>query len=343
MVYGLRRVVNWPILALIVVLALNLAFGRPHPGLTVGLMLISLLILGLPWCFTQVVMAPDARRAAALIIALAPLLSLAAAGVLQAAGMLKAHPVRLQGAAGDPAIFAVLAFAAFAVALHEATRSGRPWPAGLAVLNLAFVILSGTRMAIFASGLFAAVYGLTSAEFRRWLRAHPVLVVIAGCVLAGVLIWYFPILEHRMTRRGGFRWSGRNFLWQVYFEDLRSSPVFGRGFGAGFVTGGELPHNEYLHLLAVGGGVGFALCIAAIVLWLRQLLSVVTTGDRAFLIATIPAVAVYWLSDNLLIYPTALALYAYLGLLIPSRGRARSPGRRRGRGRDRDGPAAEAG
>ena len=60
--YGVRRMVNWPILALIAVLVLNLAFGDLHPGLTIGFMLVSLLILGLPWSFTQVVMAPDARR-----------------------------------------------------------------------------------------------------------------------------------------------------------------------------------------------------------------------------------------------------------------------------------------
>jgi O-antigen ligase len=325
--HGLRPTVNWPILALAGVLALNLAFGT-HPDLTLGFMLFSLFILALPWSFTQVVMPPEARRAASAVIALAPLLSLAAAGVLQAAGMLRAHPVRLQGAAGDPAIFATLAFAGFAVALHEATRPGRSWLALLAVVDLALVILSGTRMAILASCLFAAVYGLSSAEFRRWLRAHKVVVVAAGCVVLAVVVWYSPVLVHRLTRHGHFRWSGRDVLWQRYVDDFLASPMFGRGLGAGFVTTGELPHNEYLHLLVIGGWVGFALCLAAIVLWLRQLLQAVAAGDRAFVTATIPAVAAYWLTDNLLVYSTGLALYAYLGLLLtkPSR-----PTRRRTR------------
>jgi hypothetical protein len=317
--YGVRRTVNWPILTLVAVLALNLAFGT-HPGLTLGFMLFSLFILALPWSFTQVVMAPEARRAAALVIALAPLLSLAAAGVLQAAGLLQAHPFRLKGAAGDAAIFATLAFAAFAVALHEATRPGCSWLAGLAVLDLALVILSGTRMAIFASLVFAAVYGLSSAELRRRLRAHPVWAVAAGGVLGGVLLWYFPTLEWRLTSHGHFRWSGRDVIWQRYYEDFLISPAFGRGFGAGFVTMGKLPHNEYLHLLVIGGWVGFALCMTAIVLWLRQLLAAMAASDRVFLTATIPAVAVYWLTDNLLVYPTALALYAYIGLLVPEPG-----------------------
>ena len=316
LVFGLRRTINWPILALIMVLALNLAFGAAHPRLTLALMLGSLLVLALPWSFTQVVMAPEARRAGALVIALAPLLSVAAAGILQAAGLLRPHPLRLQGGAGNPAIFAALAFAGFTVALHEAVQSGRAWLAALAVLNLAAVILSTTRMAIFASCLFAIVYGLSSAEFRHWLRARPVLVATAGCVLAGVVVWQFSRLVRRLISRGHFRWSRRNILWQLYFEDLQSSPTFGRGLGAGFVQAGDLPHNEYLHLLVIGGWVGFALCLAAIALWLRQLLTVVAAPDRAFLIATIPAVAAYWLTDNLLIYPTALAFYAYLGLLL---------------------------
>jgi O-antigen ligase len=317
--YGVRRTVNWPILALVAVLALNLAFGT-HPDLTLGFMLLSLFILALPWSFTQVVMAPEARRAAALVIALAPLLSLAAAGPLQAAGLLQAHPFRLKGAAGDAAIFATLAFAAFAVALHESTRPGRSWPAWLAGVNLALVILSGTRMAILASLVFVVVYGLSSAEFRRWLRAHRLLAVAAAGALGGVLLWYLPTLERRLTYHGHFRWSGRDVLWQRYFQDFLISPAFGRGFGVGFVRTGDLPHNEYLHLLVIGGWVGFALCMAAIVLWLRQLLRVVATPDRAFLTATIPAVAVYWLTDNLLVYPTALALYAYIGLLLPEPG-----------------------
>ena len=316
--YGVRRMVNWPILALIAVLVLNLAFGDLHPRLTLGFMLISLLILGLPWSFTQVVMAADARRACALVIALAPLLSLAAAGILQAAGLLLAHPFRLQGAAGDAAMFAALAFAAFAAALHEATRPGRSWPGYLAVLNLAFVILSGTRMAIVAAFLFAAIYGLASRELRRWLRARPVAVAIAVSILAGTQLWYLPTLEYRILSGGSLRWSERDVLWPFYFQEFLSSPLFGRGLGAGFVATSAPPHNEYLHLLVIGGGVGFALCMTGIVLWLRQLLSAVATADRAFLIAAIPAVAVYWLTDNLLIYSTALALYAYVGLLLPA-------------------------
>ena len=47
----------------------------------------------------------------------------------------------------------------------------------------------------------------------------------------------------------------------------------------------------------------------------------VSASDRSFLIAAIPAVAAYWLTDNLLVYSTALALYAYVRLLLPLQAR----------------------
>ena len=76
------------------------------------------------------------------------------------------------------------------------------------------------------------MYGLSSAELREWLRSRPIMVVLAGCVLVAVLLWYLPTLEWRLTYRGHFRWSGRDVLWQRYFADFLSSPAFGRGLGA---------------------------------------------------------------------------------------------------------------
>ena len=151
--YGVRTTINWPILALVVIFALNLLLGVLHPDVNVALMAESLALFALPFAIPQVVLAPGSRRALALVIALAPLLSVALGGLLQLAGV---HAVfsydqwtenwyRLAGAIGDPATFAALAFAGFAVALHEWTRPGRRYAIYLAIVNLALVILSGTR------------------------------------------------------------------------------------------------------------------------------------------------------------------------------------------------------
>ena len=116
-------------------------------------------------------------------------------------------------------------------------------------------------MAIVATFLFAAIYGLASSELRRWLRTRPVAVAIAASILAGVVLWYLPNLKFRMMSGGSLRWSERDVLWPFYFQEFLRSPLFGRGLGAGFVATNAPPHNEYLHLLVIGGGVGFVLCM----------------------------------------------------------------------------------
>ena len=75
--FGVRKSINWPILALIVVLGLNLLFGHLHDDLTTGLMVTGLSLLALPFAFTHVILAPDSRGVCALVIALTPLLSVA--------------------------------------------------------------------------------------------------------------------------------------------------------------------------------------------------------------------------------------------------------------------------
>jgi O-antigen ligase len=322
---GVRKTINWPILALAAVFALNLAVSDLDPKVNPALMASAFGVLALPWAFTQVVLAPGSRRALALTIASLAILSVAIEAVLALLGIRGFFDFRLQGMTGNAAVFALLAFTGFAVALHESTRRGRPFLGVLAAVNLAFVVLSGTRMAIFASGLFLAVYLLASPALReQWRRRRIELAVGAGFVAAAA--WYYwPTLRWRAfePRGDGIRLSGRDELWPFYYDQFLMSPVFGRGLGAGFV--GALhwldfsvpaPHNEYLHLLVVGGVVGAAACSLAIFLWFRQLWRTVATNDRSFLIALLPALASYAVIDNVLIYATGLALFAYLGVLL---------------------------
>jgi hypothetical protein len=322
---GVRKTINWPILALAAVFALNLAFSDLDPKVRPVLMASAFGVLALPWAFTQVVLAPGSRRVLALTIAFLAILSVAIEAVLALLGMRAFFAHRLEGMTGNAAVFALLAFTGFAVALHESTRRGRPFLGVLAAVNLALVVLSGTRMAILASGLFLAVYLLASPALReqwrkRWIEAA----VGAGLVLAAA--WYYwPTLRWRAfeSRGDGIRLSGRDELWPFYYDQFLMSPTFGRGLGAGFV--GALhwldfavpaPHNEYLHLLVVGGVVGAAACFVAIFLWFRQLWRTVAANDRSFLLALMPALASYAVTDNVLVYATGLALFAYLGVLL---------------------------
>ncbi len=342
--YGVRRTINWPILALAAVFALNLAFSDLDPKVTPLLMASAFGVLALPWAFTQVVLAPGSRRILAVTIASLPLLSVAIGVVLSALGMRQFFGLRLAGATGNAAVFALLAFTGFAVALHESTRRGRPFLGVLAAANLAMVVLSGTRMAIFASGLFLVIYVLASPALRQQWRERRIEAAVGAGLLVAAALYYWPTLRWRLyePRGDGIRLSGRDELWPFYYDQFLMSPVFGRGLGSGFVGAQywldyavPAPHNEYLHLLVVGGVVGAAACFAAIFLWFCHLWRSVASHDRTFLLALLPALAAYAVIDNVLIYATGLALFAYFGVLLtragPGGGHRRSGKRRRSR------------
>ena len=330
--HGIRKTINWPILALAAVFVLNLALAELDPKVKPVIMASAFGVLALPWVFTQVVLAPGSRRALALTIASLAILSVAIGAALWSIGMRDFFKYRLEGATGNAAVFALLAFTGFAVALHESTRRGRPFLGVLAAVNLALVLLSGTRMAIFASGLFAMVYAVASPALREQLRTRRLELAIGAGLLVAAAWYYLPFLWWRSFRgpQEGMRLSGRDTLWSFYYEQFLMSPIFGRGLGAGFV--GALhwlefsvpaPHNEYLHLLVVGGVVGAGTCFVALFLWCRQLWRMASANDRNFLIALLPALAAYAITDNVLIYATGLALFAYLGVLLTRSGRGR--------------------
>ena len=322
--FGLRKSINWPIVALIVVFGLNLLFGNLHRDLTIGLMLTSLSLLMLPFAFTHVILAPDSRRVCTLVIVFTPLLSVAIGALLQVAGIhttFRSVYDRLEGATGNAGVFGLLAFAGFAVALHESTAGpqARPWVVALACVNLTLVILSGTRMSILASAVLLLAYLLTSEQFRELLRQNRAFFFFGICLIGGSLTLYAPTLYRRL-----FAGLGRSETWERFYDEFWRSPIFGRGIGSGFIALNPLelifaaPHNEYLHLLVVGGVLGFILCIAGIVLWYLDLVRTVSLHDREFLLAVAPALAIYAMTDNILVYPTTLALYAYLGVISQS-------------------------
>jgi teichuronic acid biosynthesis protein TuaE len=332
--YGVRRTINWPIVALVASFLLSLAFGHLHPDLTLPFMLMSLALLALPFAFTQVVLEPGSRRALALVIMVTPLLSVALGGLLQLLGLREVFSYerwvgdwyRLEGGVGDAASFAALATAGFAVALHEATRPGRPYAVPLAVVNLVLVIFSGTRMAMLASFVFTALYLVLSPDLRELCYRQRLLLLLGGGVVLAAVAVYLPTLRWRMfgADPSGVQISGRDQAWSFFWDEWLRSPLFGRGVGAGFVAAREAladwalptPHNEYLHLLVIGGVIGLALVAGAVFLWYRQLVGIASDNDRAFLLALAPTVAIYAMTDNIWLYSGALALYAYLSILL---------------------------
>jgi O-antigen ligase len=338
--FGIRRTMYWPVAGLLAACALSVAAGDLHPKLTPGLMLMSLGVFALPWLCTSVVLEPGSRRVLALVIMLTPLLSVAIGAFMTVAGIHSSFPEghRLQGATGNPAAFAILAITGFAVALHEISRPKRPFAGALAVINLALVILSGARMAIAAAGVFLTVYLMLSTPLRQRLVEHRARTAVGIAVVAATFLWYWPTLQARIFEWGGIGTvsigvtdanidlSGRDTIWKFYFEELTFSPLFGRGIGAGFVAATDwlqgprqTPHNEYLHLLVSVGVIGFVLCAAAIGVWYRRLLQMASENDRPFLIALLPAIGLFAITEDVLVFSTGLATFAYLGVLLTRR------------------------
>jgi teichuronic acid biosynthesis protein TuaE len=319
--FGVRKSINWPILALTVVCVLNLLFGHLHDDLTTGLMVTGVALLALPFAFTHVILAPDSRRVCTLVIALTPLLSVAIGALVQAAGihtMFAGVHDRLEGATGNAGVFGALAFSGFAVALHESAvrPKGRAWMGALASVNLVLVILSGTRTSMLASAVLLLAYVLTSEQFRARLRHGRAMVVFGLGLIGTAVTLYAPTLYSRVLDS-----LGRSGIWERFYEEFWRSPIFGRGIGSAFITRKPLellyaaPHNEYLHLLVIGGALGFVLCMAGIALWYSDILKTASPSDRKFLLSIATALAIYALADNILVYPTALGLFVYLGVI----------------------------
>jgi O-antigen ligase len=338
--YGVRRDVNWPIAALILVMVSSVSLGHLHPNLTPILMLEGLAVLALPFVFTSVAPGPSSRHTFGLVIALLPLLS-ALVGALMQLGDPVPHwgfqrtveePWRLAGAAGYAEPFAILAFSGFAIALHEMSRPGQRYAAALAVINLVLVILSGTRMAIFAAGVLLLAYATLSHDLRQLLLRHRWLTGTAVVLVAVVAALYWPFLHQRLFDGSHLEMSSRDEIWPFYLQEFRLSPLFGRGLGATYIAGVDrlsdlwrtTPHNEYLHFLVEGGVIGFGLCLAAIGFWYHRLLKDARAHDRLFLLALAPALVAYAFTVDLLIYWAGLALFAYLGVLA-AHGRASAP------------------
>ena len=157
---------------------------------------------------------------------------------------------------------------------------------------------------------------------RDLVRRNRGKALVAAAVVAAAFVAYWPTLMMRMFGATLATCSSRGVIGpgrsstasssRARCSDAASAPGSSPP-GTGSRTGRyPLPHNEYLHLLVNGGIAGFALVAIAIALWYRQLLEVASPNDRAFLFALLPALGIYAITDNVLSYATALALYAYL-------------------------------
>jgi O-antigen ligase len=327
--YGVRPgIVGWPLLAVLLLLLESALLANRAPQLSAARMAIAALGLALPWGLPAVAVEPGTRARYALLLALLPCLCAVLGLALQAAGLYAAvtgsstRVLRLQGAS-NAGWLVCLAFAGFAIALHEALRGRRLDFAALAAVNVALAVLTGGRMGIGAGVVFAATYCLLDDRITTGTARLPRWLVGFGLLAAAVLFGWL-LVETYHEPADMLDPSGRDVIWARCLEQFRQSPIFGHGIGATALVRSyfSLPHNVYLRLLVEGGVVGFLLYGAAILLWGRRLLARIDPGERAFAKALLLALAVYALTDNLLTMPPALIAFFYLGLML---GEPRSP------------------
>ncbi len=333
--YGVRMSIrNWPVVVAVLLVLQSLLVADLGERAFAQIM-VAAFGLALPWLFVQVGLEPGRRKLYVHVLALAPAVAVAAGGLLQLLGMGSLFEgYRLQGAT-NAGWLSFAAYAGFAVAVHEAFRTSRRRFAYFAALNLVIAILTLGRMGVFACVLFALVYAAASGGLRDKLGRLGMAAGVATGMVAAIFIFAWPFLEARMFADDGglVNMSGRDQLWSRYFEEFLLSPVLGQGIGSASRLGNwfALPHNEYLRILVETGVVGLVLFIGAVALWARQLLARVDADGRAFLIAAFVSLAVYATTDNVLIMPPALLLFAYFGIMLqrPRRVRVRRSRARR--------------
>ena len=337
--YGFRLdVANWPLLAVLWLLAQSLVLANLDPAITPLALLTATLGFALPWCLIHVALQPGSRAHYALLIALLPALCVAIGwglDLVEARDLFsgsKSRGLRLRGA-NNAGWLAFLSFIGFAVALHEAVRRRRLDFAGLALLNVLITLLSGGRMALIACGVLSVTYVLLTPALRTTTALLGLIAAIGTGTVLLVVDLQLPIHELAQDPERLLDPNGRDRLWQGYFDEVRADPVFGQGLGAAEPAAyNRLPHNVYLRLLVDGGIVGLIMYAAAVLAWGRRVLGLIRPSERGFVWALFLALGVYALTDNILLMPPGLIPFLYLAVMrVPSSRRARRSRRRRSR------------
>lgn len=320
--FGLRLNLCVPILTAIGILgASSLVFADRPEALTEARVVLAAFGLAAPLLATGANLSgPVLRFRIGLLIVLLPVLCIALGVILHGLDLraLTVAGGRLQGAS-NAGWLGFIAYVGFAVALHEATQRRPLTFATLALVNVAIAVFSGGRMAVFACVTHLLAYGTLSPVFRDLLgRAGWVLLFLIGASLPAV-VFSVPLLQERMIESdgSGLNLSGRGNNWTHSLQMFLDAPVFGKGLGASEIVRSyfDLPHNEYLRLLADGGLFGATVMAIGTLVWARALLRRTPASDGAFVHAAIVSLAVFALTDNVLLMPCGMIPFLWFAVL----------------------------
>ncbi len=338
---------NGPAFAFLVAPLLTVSFGALHPGLSAGDMLRGLLGSITPFAVIWVRTSRRLGRQLILLAACAPLISVLAGVPLLALG----HPLfgqdqngvmRFQGAS-IPAFLGLLGTIGTFAAFAEYVLSGRVRWLALAGVAFACILASGTRMSILAAGLFGLiVLGFARGRhFTPGRRGRLWLSGLAVVTIAALLLGPAIVQRTFGGSAGAFNTSGRDVIWPLFTAAIRAHPLFGQGIGTYRVLidpddvkymGTTAAHNEYLRLGADMGIVGVVLLLVGFAVWLGREWRFLIQPERVVLVAFVVAFALHSVTDNTLIAPQAVILYAWMASFLQrARRRAEDEGRARRR------------
>ena len=325
--YGLSPDVFNPALAFLAMFVAGLAHGL-HPDLPPLDSLRSLVGSVAPFAFAFSRLSRGWGRAMIRMTAWIPLVTLAAAGALDIAGLrplfVDSGGQRLAGL-GHPAFLAGVCLTAIYACLVELYREGRSRWLVLLGVNFLLLALTGARAPL-AYGV--AVTGLTlaflrSPVFPRRGRILPIL--LAACLLP-VLVFLasdlssvrlFNVLSNQAANL-----SGRDLLWPPFEQAAAASPWFGWGVGAGnaiIPPTSDLArliqtwaaHNEYLRMAVEGGQFGRGLLVVLLVAWVIRHTRVLCRTDKVIMRLVFLAFAAHAYTDNVLISTPACVFFAF--------------------------------
>jgi O-antigen ligase len=323
-------------------------FDRFNPGLAFGAMFIGGFVHGL-WPGLGIVAsarsligsaAPFAsgfadvperwRRAVVRAVIIGPGFTVLFGAVLAAAGVRALYyselgAVRLS-ASSDAAFLAGFALTGIYAGIIEFLRAGRNREFGWIALNLLILMATGARAPLFFAvvALIGVVGFIPSPHLPALRRA--MLLAAGGAGFAIVLIassalHFIRVIDLLHLGDAG-NLSNRNLVWPVFENAIAASPWLGWGVGAGKVIvplhsalgtflGTNAAHEEYLRIAAEGGGVGLALLLLMMGLWVVRGSAALPAAERRAIRLVFIAFALHSATDNTLIATTSLAFFTW--------------------------------
>lgn len=210
-----------------------------------------------------------------------------------------------------------------------------------ALVLLAWIAMTGTRIAALAAVIGMALIGLLNAaasQSRKVLIGALCVAAAAGAVMLPAVLMrsfgYVPgpgellrLASNPVALYESINWNGRELLWAILWGAFSASPILGLGLGSSaaviretFPGGIRVAHNEYMRLATDTGVLGMVLFAAAVVVWLIAALRMSRRGDRSVrefafaAAAAIVAWGVIAITDNAFDYYTDFT--QYVGFLM---------------------------